>query len=126
MLFIQKLLKHSQSWIFFFPAAAGPEIEIFTATGAKSLTVLPAEKLALHVQHEVRHKDLVEIDLRALQQKELGILAVVLFDDRRVQRRLLRPGDRRTAAVADAIQLRRQRALQTEDARLVVDPALVR
>ena len=66
LVFIQKLLKHSKSWIRFFSAAAGTQIEILSAFRAKPSAVLPAQELAVHVQDEKRGKDLIQVDLVAV------------------------------------------------------------
>ena len=57
--FIQKLLKHSKSWIRFFPATAGTEVQVFAAAGTEALAVLRTEELGLHIQDEAGGQDLV-------------------------------------------------------------------
>ena len=52
LLFIQKLLKYSKSWINLFPAPTGAEVEIFAAGGAETLAVLFTEEFCLHIQDE--------------------------------------------------------------------------
>ena len=69
LIFIQKLLKHSKSWINFFAAPTGAEVKVFAAVRTQTLTVLLTEELAVHIQNEAGGQNLVQIYFVTLKQK---------------------------------------------------------
>ena len=79
-LFIQKLLKHSKSWIDFFPATAGSEIQISSAFGAKTFAVLGAEKLRFHVENEKGGERFRKIELVPVENKGFRIIGLSVGD----------------------------------------------
>ena len=115
---IQKLLKHSKSWINLFSAIAGTEIKVGSALGAETLAIFPTKEFRFHVQNKKRGKSIAEIKLVSVENKGFGIIGISV-GDKGFDVRYLDAVELFTTSVANASHVGGHGTLECQDTGLV-------